>query len=256
MVMNRVVVERKSSSQLEREEKLIVSQAVSHRCDVYMASDKQMERKRFVMDIDTMAVGSISFVKHALRQLDKSLPIHAPYPDVLSHLLHREVRYLDALLDAKSMVARGERLFIKPADGWKRFTGFVAESESDYRFGGASNWKPVWISEPVEFVSEWRVYVTGPDILDIRFSDHGGDKTIRPEPAVIVDAVSALYDAGKSLAGYCIDFGVLKDGRTALIEMNDGFSFGAYDGLPSEVYWKVTTARWAEMVNTPVVEII
>ncbi|MFZ3002766.1 MAG: hypothetical protein WA071_20790 [Undibacterium umbellatum] len=47
---------------------------------------------------------------------------------------------------------------------------------------------------------------------------------------------------------FCIDFGVTPQGKTALIEMNDGFSFGAYDGLSERIYWDITWARWREIL--------
>lgn len=46
-----------------------------------------------------------------------------------------------------------------------------------------------------------------------------------------------------------LDFGVTSDGRTLLIEMNDGYSLGAY-GLEPELYAKLLTARWAELNRT------
>jgi hypothetical protein len=254
--MKSIVVERKGAGEVPREEKMMLNEAVARGLEVFVASEKQVERGNFVMSDDIMAVGSVSFVKHALRQLGRTLPMHTPYPAALDHLLYRSVKKVNTLMAAKQMVANGQRLFIKPASGWKRFTGFVAEVDNDIRFNGASNSKPVWVSTPVKFLSEWRVYVTEGIILDIRFADHGGDRHLRPDSAVIVDAVSALTDSGLAPAGYVIDFGVLSSGETALIELNDGFSFGAYDGLPSSVYWEVTLKRWQELVKAPVDEII
>lgn len=39
------------------------------------------------------------------------------------------------------------------------------------------------------------------------------------------------------------------DGRTLLIEMNDGLALG-YCGLPDEEYAKLLMARWAELNDT------
>jgi hypothetical protein len=145
------------------------------------------------------------------------------------------------------MVTAGRRLFIKPADGWKRFTGFVAEFVDDPRFNGQSKARPVWISDPVRFVSEWRAYVADGELLEVRFADHGGDRTVEPDVILIGDAINALTKEGQAPAGYVIDFGVLHTGETALIEMNDGFSFGAYEGVSPETYWKVVVRRWQEL---------
>lgn len=46
-----------------------------------------------------------------------------------------------------------------------------------------------------------------------------------------------------------MDFGVTEDGRTILIEVNDGYSLGAY-GLEPTLYTRLLTARWAELNGT------
>jgi sensor c-di-GMP phosphodiesterase-like protein len=48
---------------------------------VWRASAKQVERQRVRVEPGTVAVGSVPFVKHALRQLGTALPVHNPYPD-------------------------------------------------------------------------------------------------------------------------------------------------------------------------------
>lgn len=216
---------------------------------VAYASERQLEREKIRVPFGVVPVGSVGFVKHALRQFGKSLPEHTPYPALLAPFLHRRVQKLSTLREAKALLAAGQRLFIKPAEGWKRFTGFVAEFEDDYRFSGTSGNKPVWISEPVRFVSEWRAYVADGRVLDVRFVDHGGDRQIQPDIAVINDAVRRLETVAGAARGYVADFGVLESGTTALVELNDGFSMGAYDDLPMTTYWSVTVCRWQQLVD-------
>ncbi|MBA9846830.1 ATP-grasp domain-containing protein [Ralstonia pickettii] len=221
--------------------------AISRGISVVRASPGQVERGRVSLGQGCVAVGSVPFVKFALRQLGVELPDHTPYPSCLEHFLYRKVKRLTSLREARDLVASGKRLFIKPADGWKRFTGFVAEFADDPRFNGQSKSRPVWISNPVRFASEWRAYVADGELLELRFADLGGDRTIQPDGGLIRDAVGALTVEGRAPAGYVIDFGVLDTGETALIEMNDGFSFGAYDGVSPETYWKVVVLRWQEL---------
>ncbi|MFP3637771.1 ATP-grasp domain-containing protein [Paraburkholderia sp. SIMBA_054] len=216
---------------------------------VYRATEKQLERSKFKLQSDMLAVGSVRFVKHALRQLGRDLPEHTPYPPIIADLLYREVWKERSLRDARALLEQGRRLFIKPAEGWKRFTGFVAEFTDDYRFNGASSSSAVWVSTPVRFVSEWRAYVARGDVLDLRFADHGGDRNVTPNTAVIHNAVARLMTGPEAPAGLVADFGVLDSGETALIEVNDGFSFGAYDGVPAEVYWEVMLSRWLQIVR-------
>lgn len=245
-----LLVERRGNGALGREESLMAELARDRGVAVHFASAKQMERGKMANSPLMVAIGSVPFVKHSLRQLGKALPEHAPYPPVLHSMLHREVRRLGALREARELLTQGKRLFVKPAEGWKRFTGFVTDDPRDMRFNGASAYRAVWISEPVEFVSEWRAYVAADRVLDVRFADHGGDRSALADHGVIEEAARKLSHAGSAPAGYVMDFGVLKDsGRTALIEVNDGFSFGAYDGVPANVYWDVSVERWAQLVQ-------
>jgi hypothetical protein len=151
-----ILVEIRGDGSLGREEACMAALAGQRNVAVFRASEKQIERGKFQIAPGVLPVGSVRFVKHALRQSGKSLPDHTPYPSVLAHLLYRDVKKARSLREAKALLAEGRRLFLKPADGWKRFTGFVAEFGDDYRFNGAAGSKPAWISDPVRFLSEWR----------------------------------------------------------------------------------------------------
>lgn len=189
-----LLVQVQGNGTLDREEQLMADLAVKYGLPVERASTGQVERSRIRLGEGCVAVGSVPFVKHALRQIGMELPIHTPYPSCLEHLLYRQVRRLSSLREARAMVTAGRRLFIKPADGWKRFTGFVAEFVDDPRFNGQSKARPVWISDPVRFVSEWRAYVADGELLEVRFADHGGDRTVEPDVILIGDAINALTD--------------------------------------------------------------
>ncbi len=63
---------------------------------------------------------------------------------------------------------------------------------------------------------------------------------------VIENAVNEFTSAP---AGYAVDFGLTDDGRTLLIEVNDGYSLGCY-GLMHINYAKLLSARWAELTGT------
>jgi hypothetical protein len=233
-----------------REEQLLADHAGQLGIPVIAASEKMMERGRVDLDRSCLVAGTVPFVSHALRRLGLTVPEHNPYPATLAPWLHRKVWRADRLRDViRELDKGGPRVFVKPANGWKRFPGFVVEFGSDHRFNGASKNTPVWVSEPVEFVSEWRAYVAHGVILDICFADHGGDRLVTPDTKSIHDAVARLVSNKFAPAGFVIDFGVTKAGVTALVEMNDGFSFGAYDGVSADVYWKVTAARWFELLS-------
>jgi ATP-grasp domain, R2K clade family 3 len=63
----------------------------------------------------------------------------------------------------------------------------------------------------------------------------------------VIEAAVAQYTAAP--AGYAIDFGLTHDGRTLLVEVNDGDAIGAYDLFYID-YAKLLSARSAEMTGT------
>lgn len=241
----RVVLEKRNS-RLAPEEQLLAKEAKLRGIPIAYAYEKSVARGFFKFAPTDLVSGSIQFMQHAVRGYGKTLSEHTPYPKCLEHLLYRKVRRLNTLKSAKALLDKGERLFIKPA-GWKLFTGFVAEHSDDFRFNGTSGQAPVFTSEVVTWLSEWRVYVANGEVLDIRFADHGGDRSIRPSRGIIAGAVKCFTKAGAP-AGYAIDFGVLSTGETALVEVNDGFSIGAYDHVTAQTYWAVIQARWQQLI--------
>jgi len=90
-------------------------------------------------------------------------------------------------------------------------------------------------------VSEYRVFVQHGDPVDLR--PYTGDPLIVPDPAQIRGALRAYRDGP---AGYALDFGVTDDGRTLVMEVNDGYAIGAY-GLAPVRYAALIAARWAEL---------
>jgi len=45
-----------------------------------------------------------------------------------------------------------------------------------------------------------------------------------------------------------MDFGLTEDGRTLLVEINDGFALGSY-GLDPIQYAKLLSACWADIIH-------
>lgn len=246
---DKLLVSRNRSGQLDREEQLLVDVANMLGIPIETASAKMMERGRVDLAPGTMVGGSVSIVLNALRRLQIDAPEHLPYPASMEPWLHRKVWKEPNLWEVLRAVDQGKSLFVKPAQGWKRFTGFVVDPTNSYCFNGASKRAPVWVSEPIRFLSEWRAYVVNGDIRAIQFADHGGDRSKIPDREVITTAIATFVGTGQAPAGFAIDFGVTSNGDTALIEVNDGFSVGAYDGIAPDIYWEMTVARWFQLTK-------
>ena len=65
-------------------------------------------------------------------------------------------------------------------------------------------------------------------------------------------------DEGKDLTGCGMDFAVMETQKenengksyiTCLVEVNDGFSLGRYEGINGKDYTDLLIARWKQLVN-------
>jgi len=136
--------------------------------------------------------------------------------------------------------------FIKPKEQLKRFTGKIIESLYDLgSLTNVSKQTTVFCSDVVNWLSEYRAFVIDGEVKDVRH--YSGDPEVTADDAIIKSAVDTLEASGQANAAYAIDFGVLDDGATALIELNDGFSLGSY-GLGRTIFADLTLARWQELM--------
>jgi hypothetical protein len=147
------------------------------------------------------------------------------YPEWLSEFLYRKVWRTDKW-------PLGKKVFIKPAGKYKRFTGFV--TTGTYK---KKKKPPFWCSDIVHFVNEWRYYVADGKILCGEW--YWGDEVNTPEaPKLDINIPE----------GYCgaIDFGMLKEEKLALIEVQHPFSCGWY-GKDIELYAQWLVSGWDYM---------
>ena len=59
--------------------------------------------------------------------------------------------------------------------------------------------------------------------------------------------LSSLILGRELPSAFALDLGVLSTGEVALIEMNDAFSIGKYNGIDDETYAKLVITRWDEL---------
>lgn len=192
---------------------------------------------------EDVVVGGIGVVHRTLTRFGVE-PKHIDYPDELIAYMGRRIWY--STLDEVSSNPESWPVFVKPLDDEKRFTGVVVRSTKDLIGLGVCGYNPkVICADPVDFVAEWRCFVRYGVVLDVR--PYHGDWHVGFNGDV-VDA--AVVDYKSAPAGYALDFGVTRDGRTLLVEVNDGYALGCY-GLQHNLYAKLLEARWAEMVGVP-----
>jgi len=128
----------------------------------------------------------------------------------------------------------GRRVFIKPADKYKRFTGFITN-------GGYRKKKkpPYWCSDVVSFQNEWRYYVTNGKVVASGW--YWGDEQNTPDAPTL--------DIGFP-DDYCgaVDLGTLETGELALVEANHPFACGWY-GTDHKAYALWLADGWKYMTG-------
>jgi hypothetical protein len=102
----------------------------------------------------------------------------------------------------------------------------------------------IYISTPIDFLSEYRVYVNRGKIIDVKH--YFGNWRLFPDPVIIDDMVSKVNSIMP--ISYSVDVGILEDGTTALVECNDGYALGNY-GVESKEYAGMIRDRWWEIVG-------
>jgi hypothetical protein len=135
-------------------------------------------------------------------------------------------------------------VFIKPVKIKQFVPGIIKNKKSfDIYLGHLDDDVKVLVSEVVDFVSEYRGYVIDGKLVGIKH--YIGDFRVFPDMKVIDAAIKDYINAP---AGYSIDFGVTSDGRTLLVECNDGWSLGNY-GLNDSTYVSLLCKRWIEILK-------
>lgn len=193
---------------------------------------------------DVGVAGYIGDVLKALQVMGLDPPLLLDYPEVLKPFLRREV--YQTTFGAFRDVKHAGPLFIKPAKDHKLFTGLVWEGTREQRFllGPVQNDVPIWVSEPLNFVSEYRTFILNGEVLDCR--RYKGDWSKAPDRLIVSAAVAFMNSVAP--VAYCLDFGITDKGETTLVEANDGFAMGPY-GLAPPQYACMIASRWRELCS-------
>ncbi|MFD6400220.1 ATP-grasp domain-containing protein [Nocardia sp. NPDC060249] len=236
------------SGPMRHEEKLLTEGLARLDVPVRYYSLKRIQRRQLALGPGIFIAGDMDAMHGAMRQLGISIPQPDDYPTVLRGFLGRKV-WASTLGEIERAMDGGSTppVFVKPADRRKAFTGAVCYSEHDFAaWGNTSRRQRVWCSEVVTWVSEYRVYVTGHQIVAV---DHyEGDNSVPLNMEAVRSAVTAYYRSGTAPTAYAIDFGVLANGETTLVEANDGYALGAYD-ITADQYTALLMNRWRDLLT-------
>jgi len=236
---------------LGHEEKVVADVLSSRDILIEYFNKKKLFRRRLDIRKDTLVVGTVEVIKSALKQLKIAFPAIDTYPISLRPFLYRKISE-KTLGDVIEMICNCDlpEMFIKPKNNLKGFTGRIFSTTDDIQFfNNISRRTIVYCSEVVEWMSESRVYVVDGDVKDVQLYEDT-DLTEMLDLNIVNDAITAYLSSKDHIKSFGIDFGVLRSKgqyKTALIEMNEGFALGCYDGCNPEVYTNMLLSRWEEL---------
>ena len=195
------------------------------------------------LDEQTPVVAGIPTIWKALRTLGVEAPQLEPIPRGLERFAGREFGLAMLGEIRERVVDEAPPIFIKPTLG-KLFDGHVARAFRDLiRTSGLPDETPIWWSDVVEFQGEFRGYICNGDFVG--FAHYKGDFRL---PVDFAPVETALQSWDELPRGCSMDWGTTSDGRTLLIEVNDGYSLGCYGLLPT-LYANLLASRWSELTG-------
>ena len=215
--------------------------------DVFIETDANPTILRFP-DPSYCPVGSVEFVREYMRACEIAEPAPLDYPEELTKYLYRKVAR------HASISTVGKHRFVKPV-GTKSWTGGILRSLT---IEPSMLDTPIWASDPVNFVCEWRCYVMhGQLLFASRYDDQDDD---RPEPDFL-SVKNMIIDYTQAPVAYTLDVGVLDSGETALVEVSDAWALGLYKPEPNaprialgnyqRAYAEMLWSRWNQLRNLP-----
>lgn len=240
-----VWLQKENNEPLSCEAKIIYRHCLINRIPTRYFSLSQLHEPGISLSEVTLIVGSVEALRKAFSLLDIKEPEMNYYPGALHQFMHRSVRS-GVFSDVIAQVSNGKSVFAKSIE-CKKLTGRVFCPLTLPSDDSISPLLPVMISNPVEFVSEYRVYVKNHTILGC--SHYAGDPDKLISSSVVYDSIFTLATDDSIPCAYAIDFGLLSNGKTALVEMNDAWAIGAYDGISDSDYYDFLKIRWHEIID-------
>jgi hypothetical protein len=215
------------------------------RIPIELFTKKRVHRRQLPVTKSTLVVGYVDTVLSVLKMLEVEPPPTNDYPSALQPFLHRRI-WESTVEQLTNQIFEGHvPVFAKPKDRKKRFTGHVFRHVGDLAYlEGASKQTPLFCSDVVAWVSEYRVFVIHGKIVGIQH--YNGDAARMIDKTLVATAIQELEQSGETTAAYAVDFGLLATGQTAVVEWNDGFSLGSY-GLDKAIYTDLLIERWCEL---------
>jgi hypothetical protein len=228
--------------------------AVSQYCNtnsILMARDSIENVKNYP---GYMPVGSVEFVTAYCHYHKIVIPPFDEYP--LKYKMLKYIKRDCETYDVGEMQWLTLPVFIKPVRT-KLFNGFVFHGfnhkydRHDYDQIEILQFLPLgeelYASPVVEFVAEWRLYVINQKLVSVCRYDPNDDEYINEEKDMLEWAKGPIAES--PYPTYCLDIGLLSDGTFEVVELNDAWAIGKYQGIGYQDYFKLLDTRWSEILS-------
>ena len=179
-------------------------------------------------------IGSVEFANKYCLLYNIALPKNISYPMELVSFLKRKIKQ-------GAFGGADDNEFVKPIKT-TLFTGALKKEITE----SVDDDEPVWISDTVEFIAEFRCYVIEGKLVGYQRYDDTDE-----EVDFDVDTVNSMIEQYTlQPIGYSIDVGIV-NGETVLVEANDGWSLGYYPwgNMTTEKYVELITKRWNQILE-------
>jgi hypothetical protein len=200
-----------------------------------------------ILDItrETPVFAGVTVFRKIIDKLGVNYPPFDCYPKILDKYYGRNIRRT-TLGEVRSNFERtGNRVFVKPIKP-KVFTGVVLNSLLELiPITNIKDDTEVFVCEPVDIISEVRVYVNDGEILGVKH--YYGEWDVLPTKNFIKEVVKN-HDALAPIA-YGVDIGITHERKSIVVEVNDGCNLGNY-GLDSIYYGEMIVSRWFEIMKS------
>jgi hypothetical protein len=205
-----------------------------------------MEHTLTNLDLDIkydIIIGSVEATNVFFKACGIETPKYLGYPSELKIFL---ARYLDDCKFGDLKKIFKYPYFIKPMNDVKLFTGEVITTDEQLsylnEYGGVSYETEVFVSAVLPpIASEYRCFVHEDRLVGIQY--YLGDFSKYPNVEMIHDMIRCYKTSN---CAYTLDIGVLENGSTVLIEINDMWAIGSY-GMDAKTYSLMCVRRMREI---------
>ena len=242
-MIKRAYIHEYGNNNLEPEQKDVIEVLKARKIPYELFTNKKLSRNQLKLDESTFVVGDNVVITFVLKKMGFNF-INNSYPKSLKKYLGRQIweTTIQNILYQENF-----GFFVKPKSKAKLFTGFIVNSYHDLiqleRFSKNTD---LYCSTLVNWLSEYRVFVNNSKIVGVKI--YAGEETLKLNMEIVEKAIKDFENSPERTASYGIDFGIVDNKQTKLIEWNDEFSLGSY-GLDKEIYTDLLVTRWEEILK-------